>query len=123
MSGVQNSDITWRQKPQGGHGSITKRHDVIRDVIKSYEGGLFITSVHAAEQMVARDVQLSDIEEMIYRAYREEHKDSLAKNGKTWKYALRGLNDNRNKDIRIIIAFNDSDAVIITVIDKNKKED
>jgi hypothetical protein len=60
---------------------------------------------------------------MIYRAQREESKDRLRNDGQDWKYALRGLNDSGDKDIRIIVVFNDLDAVIITVIDKNKKED
>lgn len=103
--------------------SIGKRPNVIQDVIKAFESGNLVPSNHAQDQMVARDVQMSDVEEMIYRAQREEAKDSPTKDKKDWKYALRGLNDSGEKDIRIIVVFNDPDAVIVTVIDKNKKED
>lgn len=91
-------------------------------MIEAYHKGFLIPSTHALEQMAHRDVQMSDIEEMIFQASREENKDSLAKNGKDWKYALRGFNSSGDKDIRIIVVFNDPDAVIITVIDKNKKD-
>ncbi|MEN0060401.1 MAG: DUF4258 domain-containing protein [Bdellovibrio sp.] len=103
--------------------STAKRANVIQDVIKASESGNLVPSFHAEQQMEKRDVQISDIEEMLYRAQREDDKDSPTKDGKGWKYALRGLNDNGDKDIRIIVAFNDPDTVIITVIDKNKKED
>lgn len=103
--------------------SIAKRANVIQDVIKASEAGTLVPTFHAEKQMETRDVQMSDIEEMLYRAQREDFKDSPTKDGKDWKYALRGLNDNGDKDIRIVVIFKDPDTVIVTVIDKNKKED
>lgn len=100
--------------------SIEKRPNVLAAVIAAHEKGQLIPSTHASEQMANRDVQMSDIEEMIYRAQREETKDSLSNDGKNWKYALRGPNDNGDKDIRIIVIFNNPDIVIVTVIDKNR---
>lgn len=82
---------------------ITKRPNVIQDVIAAFEKGYLIPSLHAEKQMQARDVQMSDIEEMIYRAQREDHKDSLRNDGKDWKYCIRGLNNSEDKDIRIIV--------------------
>ena len=63
---------------------------------------------------------MSDIEEMLAVAQREEARDRLSKNRTDWTYALRGPNRNGDKDIRIIVAFADEDIVIVTVIDKNK---
>lgn len=103
--------------------TIGKRPNVLQDVIAAFEEGRLIPTFHAEKQMATRDVQMSDIEEMIYRAYREDSKDSLRNDGKDWKYALRGFNDGGDKDIRIIVVFNVPDTVIVTVIDKNKKED
>lgn len=103
--------------------SIEKRPNVIADVIAAAENGLLVPTGHAEKQMEIRDVQMSDIEEMLYRAQREDHKDGITKDGKSWKYAIRGLNDNGDKDIRVIVAFDSPETVIITVIDKNKPED
>lgn len=103
--------------------SIEKRPNVIATVITAAENGLLVPTRHAEKQMKARDVQMSDIEEMLYRAQREDHKDGIAKDGKSWKYAIRGLNDNGDKDIRIIVVFDDPETAIVTVIDKNKPED
>ena len=103
--------------------SIEKRPNVIADVITAAENGLLVPTFHAEKQMKARDVQMSDIEEMLYRAEREENKDGPPKDGKGWTYSIRGFNDNGDKDIRIIVAFKDPETVIVTVIDKNKPED
>lgn len=103
--------------------SIVKRLNVIQDVIEALEAGNLVPSSHAQEQMKKRDVQMSDVEEMLYRAYREESKDSLTSDRKGWKYSLRGLNDSGEKDLRIIVVLSDPEAVVVTVIDKNKKED
>jgi hypothetical protein len=102
---------------------IQKRPDVIQDVIKALESGNLIPSVHALVKMKIRDIQFSDIEEALYSAKREEEKDSLSKDGTSWKYALRGENDTGDKDLRIIVAFADPKTIIVTAIDKNKRED
>ena len=59
--------------------SIGKRPNVIQDVMTAFEYGNLIPTAHAQEQMDKRDVQMSDIEEMINNAHREEGKDSLRK--------------------------------------------
>lgn len=102
---------------------LEKRPNVVQDVIEALESGNLIPSFHALEQMEKRDIQFSDIEEAIYKAHREESKDSLSKNGRNWKYSLRGKNKNDDKDLRIIVVFDDPDAIIVTAIDKNKKVD
>lgn len=103
--------------------SIEKRPNVIKDVIVALESGQLIPSTHAQQQMEKRDIQISDIEEAIYSAHREEGKDSVTDDGKSWKYSLRGKNENGDKDLRIIVVFIDPKAIIVTAIDKNKKED
>ena len=103
--------------------SIEKRQNVIQAGIAALESGQLIPSTHAQQQMEKRDIQMSDIEEAIYSAHREESKDSLTDDGKSWKYSLRGKNENGDKDLRIIVAFADPKTIIVTAIDKNKKED
>jgi hypothetical protein len=98
-----------------------KKETVLQDLITAVETGQLIPSKHALEQMNARDIDLSDIEEAVYRAKREDHKDQLTNDGQDWKYAIRGLNDLGDKDLRIILAYLESPKMlIITAIDKNK---
>ncbi len=98
-----------------------KKETVLQDVIAAIDAGALIPSKHALEQMADRDIDMSDIEEAAYQAYREEFKDSLNNDGSDWKYAIRGENKNGDKDIRIIVAYlDDPKMLIITAIDKNK---
>ena len=100
-----------------------KRPNVNLEVIKALETGYLIPSFHAQEQMKNRDILMSDLEEALYMASREESKDSPTTDGKAWKYSLRGLIDSGEKDLRIIVVFDDPKVVIVTAIDKNRKED
>ena len=102
---------------------VVKRPNVLIELIKALEEGRLIPSFHAQEQMKKRDILMSDLEEALYRAKREDHKDSPTKDGKDWKYSLRGVNESGEKDLRIIIIFDDPKVVVVTAIDKNKKED
>lgn len=98
-----------------------KKESVLLDVIKATEVGQLIPSEHAQKQMKARDIDFSDIEEAVYKAQREDHKDQLTDDKQEWKYAIRGLNDKGDKDIRIVVVYLESPKMlIITAIDKNK---
>lgn len=59
--------------------SIEKRLNIIAEVIFAAENGLLVPSFHAEEQLTKRNMQLSDVEEMLYRAQREEHKEKNTK--------------------------------------------
>ena len=100
-----------------------KQVNVVQEVVKALEEGRLRLSFHAQEQMAKRNILVSDLEEALYRARREERKDSLTDDKKAWKYSLRGLNDIGDKDLRIIVLFDDPNVLVVTAIDKNKKED
>lgn len=103
--------------------ALKKRPNVLEEVRQATLIGRLIPSPHAQQQMEKRNIQMSDIEEAISRARLEKKKDSLTEDKKEWKYALRGKNDEGDKDLRIVIMFDDPSAIIVTAIDKNKKED
>ena len=102
---------------------LNKRENIVPEVIRALEEGRLRYSFHAQEQMTKRDILVSDIEEALYRSQREENKDSLTNDKKAWKYSLRGANDNGDKDLRIIILFDEPNVLVVTAIDKSKKED
>ncbi|MEQ1663819.1 MAG: DUF4258 domain-containing protein [Bdellovibrionales bacterium] len=97
-----------------------KCENVIAEVIKALEEGNLIPTTHAQKQMKDRDIQLSDLEEALYRCSREEFNDRLTSDGNVWKYSLRGKNNTGLKDLRIIIIFKDTKVLVVTAIDKTK---
>ena len=104
-----------------GMGMPIKSESVIQDVIEAVESGQLIISDHAATRMKERNIDFSDVEEAVYRATRDEVKDSQTNDGLAWKYALRGFNDDGNKDIRLIVLYlQKPKMLLVTAIDKNE---
>jgi len=103
-----------------------KEDNIIQRVLKALESGNLLLSFHAMEQMSAREIKFSDISEALYRCERQEHKDVYLESPKTkkwgWRFAIRGLNDVGDKDIRIIVVLQDPKIVVVTVIDLNRRD-
>ena len=90
-----------------------KSVSIIQDVIEAVESGQFIISDHAAIRMKERNIDFSDVEEAVYRATREEVKDSPTNDGLAWKYALRGF--------RLVVLYLEKPKMLlVTAIDKNE---
>jgi len=103
-----------------------KEENILIKVLEALEAGNLVPTFHALEQMEAREITFSDVKEALYQGQREEQKDDYRQNPKTnkwsWRYSIRGLADDGNKDLRIVVAVEDPKTFVITVIDLNRKE-
>ena len=97
-----------------------KRADVLLILLHAVETGNVKLTFHVLQRMQERRILLSDVFEAIYNARREESKDIFNIKTGDWKYAVRGYNEDGDKDIRIIFVFKDPATLILTVIDLNK---
>ena len=98
-----------------------KKDDILLQVIKALESGNLRPTFHAQVRMKERNILFTDMEEAIYNASREDHKDEFDSKTEEWKYALRGLNNDGAKDIRVVVVFKDPATLVLTVIDLNKR--
>lgn len=97
---------------------LGKSKTLLVDLINALECGQFVISLHALSRMRERNIDFSDIEEVIFRAIREENKDSLSLDGEKWKYAVRGKNDRENKELRLVVMYLDKPKMLlVTAID------
>ncbi len=116
---VQYANVVNEMKKQ-------KKENVLQTVLEALEAGNLIFSFHAMEQMGAREVIYSDVQEALYNGQREEQKDDYRQNAKnkkwSWRYAIRGLNESKEKDLRVVVAIEDPKTIVVTVIDLNRKE-
>ena len=96
---------------------VEKKEDVLVSAIRAMESGNLRMTFHATERMKERNILLSDLEEAIFNGRREEYKDEFNSRTGNWKYAIRGCNDDEDKELRIIVAFKDPLTMVITVID------
>ncbi len=88
----------------------------IRDCI---EKGWFRQSKHAIERKIERNIDLSDVLYVLKNGYHEKQKTFFDAAFQTWKYAIRGKTIDQ-LNIRIIIAFDEDDMLIITVMHVSK---
>ena len=79
------------------------------------DSGRYRLSIHALERQFQRDIQLPDILHTLRFGWHEKQKTKFDEGFKKWKYAIRGETLNRSP-IRIIIAFDDADMLVITVM-------
>lgn len=77
--------------------------------------GFYRQSKHAIERKLEREIDLPDVLYVLKNGYHEKQKTSFDEIFQTWKYAIRGKTLDEN-DIRIIIAFDDTGMMIITVM-------
>lgn len=72
-------------------------------------------SKHARDRKVERKIDLTDALYVLKNGYHEKQKTSFDESFGVWKYAVRGKTLD-NKDIRIIIAFDEDGMLIITIM-------
>ncbi|MBA3956806.1 MAG: DUF4258 domain-containing protein [Parachlamydiaceae bacterium] len=79
--------------------------------------GLYRQSKHAIERERERErnIDLPDVLYVLRNGYHEKQKTTFDEVFETWKYAVRGKTIDES-DIRIIIAFDDTGMMIITVM-------
>lgn len=97
----------------------TKKEGILQAVIHSLESDNLKLTFHVLQRMHERKILLSDLHEAIYSGIREEYKDEFNHQTGDWKYAIRGKNNDGDKDIRIIVVMKDPATLILTVIDLN----
>lgn len=79
------------------------------------DNGLYRQSKHAFDRELEREISLPDVLFVLKTGYHEKPKTSFDEAFQTWKYAVRGKTLDE-RDIRIIVAFDENEMMIITVM-------
>lgn len=75
----------------------------------------YTQTIHALKRESERSIDLPDTLYVLKTGRHEKSKTTFDEIFQTWKYAIRGRTLD-NEDIRVVIAFDDEDMLIITVI-------
>lgn len=89
--------------------------DLHAKICECIDTGKYVHSYHALERQKSREIGLEDILYVLKHGIHEKHKTTFDNDFQTWKYAIRGKTLD-NDDISVIIAFDDSGMIIITVM-------
>jgi hypothetical protein len=80
------------------------------------DAGLYFDTSHAMLRKLQRRISLTDVLYVIRHGYHEKQKDQYQPEYDDWSYSIRGRCID-GRDIRIAIAFDNNDMLIITVIE------
>jgi hypothetical protein len=96
-----------------------KRPNKIPDVMKKAREcvltGRFYDTSHAIQRKLQRQICLTHVLYVIKNGYHEKRKDEFKPEFNDWNYSIRGCSID-GRDIRIAVAFDSNDMLIITVI-------
>ncbi len=92
-----------------------KLPDLLTRIKDCLNNGLYRFSQHALDRRKERFLSLPNVLEVLNNGYHEKAKDTWDDVFKTWNYAIRGKTINSDP-CRIIISFEESGLLIITVI-------
>lgn len=95
----------------------SQKLEFVLDKIKEcIEKGKYLVTMHALDRQNERIITLPETLHVLKTGYEEKRKTSYDKERNTWKYAIRGKTIRDKLDVRVIIAFDNDDMLIITVI-------
>jgi Domain of unknown function (DUF4258) len=80
------------------------------------ETGRYFDTTHATERKSQRRISLAHVLYVVQHGYHEKRKDQYHPEHSDWTYSIRGETVDQ-KDIRIVVAFDNYDMLIITVIE------
>jgi hypothetical protein len=92
---------------------------LIKNIGDCIQQGRYVLSKHAIERKFERNIELEDVLYVLKTGYHEREKTSFDEIFQTWKYAIRGKTL-ENLDLRIIVAFESVDMIVITVMHVSK---
>jgi len=102
-----NQEISVKRPP--------KLDNVLEIAKKCVEKGHYLPTFHAECRQKERDITLLDALYVIRNGFREPKYDQFKLEWNAWNYAIRGTTLQKDK-IRVIISFDESLMLIITVI-------
>jgi hypothetical protein len=93
----------------------TKVSDLLGKVRDCLDSGRYYDTSHAVQRKLQRAVSLPHILQVLRDGYHEKRKDEYKPEYDDWNYSIRGITVDK-RDIRVVIAFDDNEMLIITVI-------
>ena len=101
--------MTGKKRPE-------KIGNVVEKVKECIAEGKYILTVHAFDRQTERSINLPATLHVLKTGYEEKRKTCFDCERNTWKYAIRGKTIRDEIDVRVIVAFDENEMLIITVI-------
>lgn len=93
-----------------------KLKDLLSKVREAIDSNNYFITKHALERQNQRSINLPAVLHVLKTGHEEKKKSYFDKDNNTWKYAIRGKPLRSESDVRVIIAFDENQMLIITVM-------
>ncbi len=100
----------------------SKIDNVLEKVRECIANGRYYDTSHAALRKCQRRISLTHVLYVLRYGYHEKRKDQYKEEYGDWTYSIRGSNID-GRDLRIAVAFDSDDMLIITVIEVSQGKD
>jgi len=94
----------------------SKTTNVLQRIKELIDLGRYYDTRHAMQRKALRCIALSEVLYVLKKGYHEKKKDEFKPEYNGWNYAIRGKTID-SRDIRIAVAFDENNMLIITVIE------
>ena len=96
-----------------------KINNLIEEIQIKLESGEYRYVGHANKRLQERAVTRLEVKQVLKSGHHEKRKDEFKEDHNSWTYSVRGKTiDKRN--LRVAVSFDQSDLLVITVIDLDK---
>ena len=99
---------------------VDKIPHVFRLIRQRAHAGEFVILPHAKARQIEREISLADIVFVLKNGDRDPDRDEFKKDFQSWNYAVKGQTVDA-RTLRIAVAFDESEMLIVTVIPLGKR--
>ena len=96
-----------------------KKNSVVAIVRECLMSGKYRYVGHASQRLQQRDVTRLEVKQALKDGHHEKRKDEFKEEHGSWNYSIRGKTIDK-KSLRVVVTFNKSNMLIVTVIDLDK---
>jgi len=96
------------------HDKLENLLEVVRDHVAL---GNYVDTRHAKIRKEQRRILTRDVVSILMSGFHEKKKDKFDPHYQEWNYAIRGKLESEDREIRVIISFDEEGMLIITAIE------
>lgn len=93
---------------------------LMSNIMKHISEEKYFHSLHAFDKVKERSIGLLDVLFVLETGRHESEKTRFDDKHRTWNYAIRGETEDRAENIRVIVAFDKNEMIIVTVFPVKK---
>lgn len=98
------------------NGRPKKTENVLKLIKECIENDRYTMTTHALSRQLERKISVAEVIHVLKTGHEEKKKTCFDEDNNKWKYAIKGKTKVDELDVRVIVAFDELEMWIITVM-------